>query len=141
MEVFLAGKQRQKWQQLAKRAMTCRDLQRRRRLFVDVGDEATSVTNLQAKEVGTCAEFPRGKCGLRSLSRGNAQTQSLGSRRGDRRNTDALIIRATKNLEKFRELAEWCGQICLRLQSTRDCCRNKVMLPEYSAIKFEPAQD
>ena len=43
-------------------------------------------------------------------------------------------------VEKFRELAEWRGQVCLRLQSTRDCCRNKVMLPEYSAIKFEPAR-
>ena len=55
-------------------------------MLVDVGEEATSVATLQAKEVGTSVECPRGKCGLRSLARGNAHTQSLGCRRGDRRN-------------------------------------------------------
>ena len=47
-------------------------------MFDDVGEEATSVTTLQAKEVGTSAKFREKSEGLRSLSRGNAQTQSEG---------------------------------------------------------------
>ena len=50
-------------------------------MFVVVGEEATGVTTLQAKKVGTSAKFREESEGSRSLSRGDAPTQSLGCRR------------------------------------------------------------
>ena len=50
-------------------------------MFV-VGEAATGVTTLQAKKVGTSAKIREVSEGSRSLSRGDAPTQSLGCRRG-----------------------------------------------------------